>query len=518
DNPHPNWTVTIYEMEVYGPPPSLKITQPADNSQFNFGESINFVGEKIGDIINLRWSSSIDGVFGTDTLNIVKNNLSPGTHTITLSGQGGTPPVASVGKGGNPGAAIRAQTIGNFSHSITIFVKSGNPKVVMLDFLSGGNHNRIYDRKGDLAAKDIGKQDKFLDPIQWQGKISGNDITDVYCWPLSYVRSGANFVGNGPSKLKFNAHFIDLFQSPSLTFDVALTGTLRDENNVIQQNFTFNTQTVTTSGDLVVAKEFQSVEGLPAVVGIWNLELNWSFSKGATFFGSQRTPQSGYQTIYTTWEKPLYSGNFGLSKGWVEKLPTYYLEIIQISCDYAKNSGAVNSEENIMQTIYDRCWSQNTYSYSKEIPDDLSKRGLDRLLEESYRNGWCGEWASFLQSLLEVQGIDVLYRGYEIKPKYYPAMVLLTSIDLPVVGNITPRMFPYNPPQEDWSFTNHAIILSKTSFFRTYDPTFHTTPTEFSSSVNNLFDVFDNNERRVISLNPAPEYIETQKPPAINWE
>lgn len=91
-------------------PGSLKIVQPANNSQFNFGETVTFVGEKIGEVTNIEWHSSINQVFA-NTLVASFSSLSPGTHTITLRGISG---------GGQP-----------LSNSITIVIQ---PLVIEISF------------------------------------------------------------------------------------------------------------------------------------------------------------------------------------------------------------------------------------------------------------------------------------------------------------------------------------------------------------------------------------------------
>jgi len=67
--------------------PVLKIVSPTSGTGFDYGQPITFVGEANPPLINnLQWSSSINGVFGQG-LTATASNLSPGTHTITLSGQ-----------------------------------------------------------------------------------------------------------------------------------------------------------------------------------------------------------------------------------------------------------------------------------------------------------------------------------------------------------------------------------------------------------------------------------------------
>jgi len=67
--------------------PVLKIVSPTTGSGFDFGQAITFVGEQTPPLFsNLQWTSSINSVFGQG-LTVTTSNLSPGTHTITLTGQ-----------------------------------------------------------------------------------------------------------------------------------------------------------------------------------------------------------------------------------------------------------------------------------------------------------------------------------------------------------------------------------------------------------------------------------------------
>jgi len=67
--------------------PTVNITAPPDASTFNQGDNINFTGTasdvEDGNLTaNLAWTSSINGSIGTGG-SFSRNDLSPGTHTIT---------------------------------------------------------------------------------------------------------------------------------------------------------------------------------------------------------------------------------------------------------------------------------------------------------------------------------------------------------------------------------------------------------------------------------------------------
>jgi hypothetical protein len=68
-------------------PPTVIITAPTDNSVFNPGEIISFIGsadDLDGSIHTLSWSSSLDGTLSTEP-SFDTSALSIGTHTITFS-------------------------------------------------------------------------------------------------------------------------------------------------------------------------------------------------------------------------------------------------------------------------------------------------------------------------------------------------------------------------------------------------------------------------------------------------
>lgn len=117
-NPHPNSSVTIDEIEVYGEATgSLKIASPTNGELFAYGETVSFIASKTGSITNIEWLDN--GVAFAVGLSASKSDLSPGTHTITLRGtKGGV--VASVKQATG---SFRAQVSGDtVSDSISVTV------------------------------------------------------------------------------------------------------------------------------------------------------------------------------------------------------------------------------------------------------------------------------------------------------------------------------------------------------------------------------------------------------------
>jgi len=79
----PNIVMTITQA----PTASLKIAAPPNNSAFDYGRPITFLGTKTGNVTNIQWSTN-NVVFGTG-LTATNSDLLPGSHTITLTGQVG---------------------------------------------------------------------------------------------------------------------------------------------------------------------------------------------------------------------------------------------------------------------------------------------------------------------------------------------------------------------------------------------------------------------------------------------
>ena len=72
---------------------SLKIVAPPNNSVFDLGQPITFLGAKTGNVTNIQWSTN-NVAFGTG-LTATNSDLLPGSHAITLSGQAGNSQVSN---------------------------------------------------------------------------------------------------------------------------------------------------------------------------------------------------------------------------------------------------------------------------------------------------------------------------------------------------------------------------------------------------------------------------------------
>jgi hypothetical protein len=85
---HGNYADDSVEITIiYGTPPTVTITAPADGSLLNQGDTVTFTGTAIdkedGDLsAQLQWESDVDGDLGTGA-SVPVDTLSPGTHVIS---------------------------------------------------------------------------------------------------------------------------------------------------------------------------------------------------------------------------------------------------------------------------------------------------------------------------------------------------------------------------------------------------------------------------------------------------
>lgn len=486
--PEESFTGTLDEIVAFEGSPEVKIISPASGTVFNPIEEITFFGFGL----NLNWSRAGNSI---GSGNIVKTTLPPGEHIITVFGQTAL---------GQPG-----------SDNIRVIVQGGKPRVTKLAFqsMAGQNNlNRIYDRKGTLAGQKPGKTDGFLDPTQWGGIENNGEISEVYNWPVSYVRGSAASVGNGPSKIKFEATFKDLEYSSSLTFNAQLVGKLY-ENGVFRQNLTFDSKSITTVGSAEKTEVFESTNGLPAKVGVWSLELEWSFLQSGISIGTQRIPKAGnYQTVYTMWEKPITNGYFfqdeeskagGPLK--VKEIPTYYLELVILSCNFASNADSSTTKEILLNQLLNNAWALGSqgYKYNGQTAAirRITPRGLDSLLES--KSGWCEEWATFFKALVESQGADIWYRGIkltdeQIKNSSY--RLYITDRNMSALGGDI-----QNPEPKWWSFRDHAY--NSVNLLDVFDLSFNGRSASEEIYTNNIFDLVIYPTRALVNSNPFPDDI-----------
>ncbi|KAF1081566.1 MAG: hypothetical protein GQF41_2372 [Candidatus Rifleibacterium amylolyticum] len=170
-----NWLAKVSVLEG-----DLTILNPHNNDVFDFGQSINFIGSQTGNITNIEWVSSIDGVFSANTLSVTKSNLSPGTHTIILQGIiGGLP--ASIRSSAR--SQIRAAAVGDpVSDSITITVKEAQIDEIRLKFTDTGlivpDPLKISSLKAILSFKAIGYlAGAEIGPINVTWSLENGDVS-----------------------------------------------------------------------------------------------------------------------------------------------------------------------------------------------------------------------------------------------------------------------------------------------------------------------------------------------------
>jgi hypothetical protein len=335
----------------------------------------------------------------------------------------------------------------------------------------------------------------FLEPTQWQGKEGFEDIEEDYCWPVSYVRSDAKNLGNGPSKLKVEASFKDMDDSPSLSFDVQLVGKLY-QGGQLKHTLSFDPKTITTTGSTEKTEVFESTNGLPNVVGIWDLELEWQFSQSGSSIGSQRNPKAGtFQTLFTTWERPLLNGLFDVGLK-AESMPTQYLEVIETSCNLLKGNDSSISDQLALNIIQDQAWSNGGYKYLGGHSLDAEPRGIDRFLRET--NGLCEEFSQFYHALAESQGIDI-----------YVAIARLPLAAVDLGYRIIPEdqgLVAFGGDTQistgDWQFANHMYnLLALTNF---WDLSFKKRGPVEATYLDNTFDLYDSSVSPYVPISPTP--------------
>jgi len=488
----------------------LTILNPHNNDAFDFGQSINFIGSQTGIITNIEWVSSIDGVFAADTLAVTKSNLSPGTHTITLRGIIGGPP-ASIRSIVGPSPQIRAAAVGDpVSATVMIMIKEPKPYPMILgiDFLSCSgldNRNRIYDRKNEFKSAPVGQ--KFLEPTQWGGAInqSGGYVVESFNWPICYVRDGATSL-TGPSKMKLNVK-VDDFNgtiNPGL-IEVEASGTIFGANG-FQQPCVFSSTSFNPAA-WPATFFIESTTSLPNFVGDFRLEINWCFKLSGQTLANQRTPsESNFHRIFTLWEKPISSQDFGS----IESDPTAYLEIVSLSCQLLASFDSSKSIDDVMTYLLNNYSTTGGFGYFRTRPPTSSDpRGLEAILNQTTvpKMGWCGELALLLKALNEANGIDVKVRNYRLKAAYFTTHRLVSA--KMAADNVPPW-----PPTTAWSFQDHATVITKTSPIRAFDPTFKEKG-PFTGYVNSLFDIYQL-PNVFISDEPIPDYVgsEVSGPPS----
>lgn len=475
--------------EVYGGTiiGSLKIASPTTGNVFAFGENINFIGSKTGTVTNIEWLDN--GVAFGQGLSISKNDLSPGSHTITLRG-------LSAGN--------------SVSDSITIGIRKPEIRVWSLNFQKGAgtnNLNRLYDRMREYKTSG----DKLLEPTQWQGHRVGNDIVQDFNYPVSYVRDGAPSLGGLPSRLSLMVDVTDLNNTPGqIDFEAHVTGKLF-KNGVPFSDLSFPVETVTATQWPHIFTT-QSTSPLPNEVGIWDLELTFTFKKGAITIGGCRTPQAGsFHRIFTTWEKPLTNGYFfqdeeskrnGPPK--VEETPTYYLELAKFSCDFSRGANSSTSEDALLTQLFNNAWSLSSqgYKYDAQTPvsPGVTPRGLDSLLLR--KTGWCEEWSTFFKALVESQGVNGWYQGFRLTPEQTDILgyrLYLTNRNLPALGGDI-----QNPEPRWWSFRDHAYNKTNQTF---YDLSFNGESPSEETYINNNFDLVIYPTRDLVTSDPYPADI-----------
>jgi hypothetical protein len=375
-------------------------------------------------------------------------------------------------------------------------------KVIGLDFLSGSgldNRNRLYDRKETYKSGAVG--DKFLEPTQWAGGIDSatGEITESNNWPVSYVRNDAVSLNGNSSKIKLSVK-VDDFKATTNpgSIEVEAVATIYGENS-FQQTITFPVTTFNPTAWPTIF-ELESTNALPDFVGIFNLEINWTFKKDGQVLSNQRTPKTGdFIKVYTTWEKPILSGLFRVGAStsggnfYAEEIPTLYLEIVDFSSQFINGFDSAKTKDEVLAQNLDKIYNHlgaNGYKYSVDEITASTRRGIDRILSEPTKDGWCLEWSHFFKAINESQGANIKdVIGY-LKPGFPDGALIADGTKYVAIGSIhSTDLVEPDPSNLWWPFLNHRYSVNEID--NSFDATFGELDSNYMGYFEKVFDYLD---------------------------
>jgi hypothetical protein len=375
-------------------------------------------------------------------------------------------------------------------------------KVIGLDFLSGSgldNRNRLYDRKETYKSGAVG--DKFLEPTQWAGGIDSatGEITESNNWPVSYVRNDAVSLNGNSSKIKLSVK-VDDFKATTNpgSIEVEAVATIYGENS-FQQTITFPVTTFNPTAWPTIF-ELESTNALPDFVGIFNLEINWTFKKDGQVLSNQRTPKTGdFIKVYTTWEKPILSGLFRVGAStsggnfYAEEIPTLYLEIVDFSSQFINGFDSAKTKDEVLAQNLDKIYNHlgaNGYKYSVDEITASTRRGIDRILSEPTKDGWCLEWSHFFKAINESQGANIKdVIGY-LKPGFPDGALIADGTKYVAIGSIhSTDLVEPDPSNLWWHFLNHRYSVNEID--NSFDATFGELDSNYMGYFEKVFDYLD---------------------------
>jgi hypothetical protein len=375
-------------------------------------------------------------------------------------------------------------------------------KVIGLDFLSGSgldNRNRLYDRKETYKSGAVG--DKFLEPTQWAGGIDSatGEITESNNWPVSYVRNDAVSLNGNSSKIKLSVK-VDDFKATTNpgSIEVEAVATIYGENS-FQQTITFPVTTFNPTAWPTIF-ELESTNALPDFVGIFNLEINWTFKKDGQVLSNQRTPKTGdFIKVYTTWEKPILSGLFRVGAStsggnfYAEEIPTLYLEIVDFSSRFINGFDSAKTKDEVLAQNLDKIYNHlgaNGYKYSVDEITASTRRGIDRILSEPTKDGWCLEWSHFFKAINESQGANIKdVIGY-LNPGFPNGALIADGTKYVAIGSIhSTDLVPPDPGNLWWPFLNHRYSVNEID--NSFDATFGELDSNYVGYFEKVFDYLD---------------------------
>ena len=190
------------------PPPLLTITidNPPDNSTFNQGDDISFEGTYTGGVwpLTFTWTSNIDGNIYTHNVDpdFSKNNLSVGTHTITLT--------------------VTDNSGQTATDTITVII---NPSIPLTATINSPNNGDVFLRMDDV--------------INFDGSASGGVSPYTYQW---FSNQDGDITPTENPKNKFSKNDLSVnSHTITLTVTDSVGATSTDSVNItVNANCSFN--------------------------------------------------------------------------------------------------------------------------------------------------------------------------------------------------------------------------------------------------------------------------------------
>ena len=133
-------------------------------------------------------------------------------------------------------------------------------------------------------------------------------------------------------------------------------------------------------------------------------------------------------------------------------------------------------------------YSKVKYSV-KETTTPL-RRGIDRILDDPDKDGWCMEWGYMLKALNESQGANVRNVIGYLKPSIASGAIIADGNTYVAIGNVhSTDLIPPNPGNLLWPFYDHRYVVNDVD--NSFDPTFGKSDPNYMGYFEQVFDFLD---------------------------